>query len=56
MIESGASANHGGGKIVSKDGSGSQSEGIFVVRGLSREDGNQWSETALDRDPVFYPS
>jgi len=35
MIESGASAGHGAGRIVGKDGSGGQIEGIFAIRRLS---------------------
>ena len=35
MIESGASAGHGADKIVGKDGSGGQPEGIFVIRGIT---------------------
>jgi len=56
MIECRASAGHGAGKIVGKDGSGDQPEGIFVIRNLSRKGDNQWPETAIDRAWVFYVS
>jgi len=54
MIERRASAGHGVGKMVGKDGSGNQPEWIFVIGNLSRKGGNQWPETALGRMHGFY--
>jgi len=54
MIERRASAGHGAGKIVGKDDSGDQPEGIFVIRSRSRKGGNQWPGTALDCMHGFY--
>ena len=54
MIERRASASHGANKIVGKDGSGNQSEWIFVIRNRNRKGGTQWPETALDCMHGFY--
>lgn len=54
MIEGRASAGHDAGKIVDKMGWSVRRD----IRHLEpqRKGGNQWPETVIDRNPVFYPS